>query len=162
MSYDEIRLAFQDTENRRTKLALLSSELSNIDWVAERLLREIPDNTPTEGLVNDWAWMTRYPTAVVDTILGDAFGLIADKTDLWAALADLRDTTRRANAIAEVYSNYQFVRTTGDSQQRKKLYKTVRGMASHIRGTVRHTKMMVDAVLAGRYGKLLDIAESQT
>jgi hypothetical protein len=117
MSYEEVRLSFQDTENRRTKLALLSSELSHIAWVAERLLRELPDNASTDGLVNDWAWMTRYPTTVIDTILGDAYSLFADKTDIQLALASLRDETRRSNEVGAVYSNYTFIRSTADPQR---------------------------------------------
>jgi hypothetical protein len=160
MSYEEVRLAFQDTETRRTKLALLSSELSHIGWVAERLLREIPENSPTDGLVNDWAWMTRYPTTLVDTILGDAYSLFADKTDIQGALAMLRDETRRSNEVAAVYSNYEFIRSTKDPQQRKKLYETMRQSASTIRSVVRNAKKMVDAVLSGNYGRLLDVVEA--
>ncbi len=98
MTYEEIRLAFQDTETRRTKLALLSSELSHLDWVAERLLREIQENASTDGVVNDWAWMTRYPTTVIDTILGDAYSLFADKTDLAAVLTVLRPCASSSRA----------------------------------------------------------------
>lgn len=159
MTYEEIRLAFQDTETRRTKLALLSSELSHIDWVAERLLKEIPDNASTDGLVNDWAWMTRYPTTVIDTILGDAFSLFADKTDIQAALTVLRDETRRSNEVAAVYSNYSFILSTANPQQRGKLYRMMRQFAESIRTNVRHAKKMVDAVLSGNYGRLLDTGD---
>jgi len=162
MSYEEVRLAFQDTETRRTKLALLGSELSHIGWVAERLLREVPEQGGTEGLVNDWAWMTRYPTTLVDTILGDAFSLMTDKADLWTALTVLRDETRRSNSVADVYSNYGFIRSTMDPQQRRKLYTMMREFASSIRDNVRHAKKIVDAVLSGNYGKLLDAAEGKT
>jgi hypothetical protein len=156
MSYEEIRLAFQDTETRRTKLALLSSELAHIGWVADRLLQEIGENAPTDGLVNDWAWMTRYPTTVIDTVLGDAYSLFADKTDIVAALTALRDETRRSNEVAAVYSNYEFVRSTKDPQQRSKLYRMMRQFAESVRENVRHARKMVDAVLSGNYGKLLD------
>jgi hypothetical protein len=157
MTYEEIRLAFQDTETRRTKLALLSSELSHIAWVAERLLREIPENQSTDGLVNDWAWMTRYPTTLVDTILGDAYSLFADKTDIQGALAMLRDETRRSNEVAAVYSNYSFILSTANPQQRGKLYRMMRESATRIRTTALAAKKMVDAVLSGNYGKLLDV-----
>jgi hypothetical protein len=159
MTYEEIRLAFQDTETRRTKLALLSSELAHIDWVAERLLREVPENLSTDGLVNDWAWMTRYPTTLIDTILGDAYSLFSDKTDIQAALAMLRDETRRSNEVASVYSNYGFILSTANPQQRGKLYRMMRDSATMIRSTTRNAKKMVDAVLSGNYGKLLDTSE---
>ncbi len=161
MSYEEIRLAFQDTETRRTKLALLASELANIGWIAERLLNEVPDQAPVDGLILDWAWMTRYPTTLVYTVLGDAFSLMTDKTDLWAALAMLRDETRRANAVADMYSNYGFVRSSADGQQRAKLYRLMRESATKICSCVRHGKKMVDAVLSGNYGKRLDVAEDK-
>lgn len=161
MSYEEIRLAFQDTETRRAKLALLSSELAHIDWVAERLLAELPENLSTDGLVNDWAWMTRYPTMVIDTILGDAYSLVVDKTDLAVALTVVRDETRRSNEVAAVYSNYGFIRSTTDPQQRRKLYGLMRAAAHAIRSNVRHAKKMVDAVLSGNYGKLLDAGKPE-
>lgn len=156
MTYEEIRLAFQDTENRRTKLALLSSELSAIGSIAERVLREVPDvgvpgvpSRQSDQIVNDWAWTTRYPTVVLDTILGDAFALVARKADLWVTLSALRDNLRRSNAIAETYSNYQFIRSTADAQQRTKLYREMRLLASSIVGECLQAKEIVDATLAG-------------
>jgi hypothetical protein len=154
MTYEEIRLAFQDTENRRTKLALLSSELSHIGFIAERLLKELPEEGHPGGqsgqLVNDWAWTTRYPTIVVDTLLGDAFAIVARNADLWVALSTLRDNLRRSNAIAEAYSNYAFIRSTADPQQRTKLYKEMRLLAGSIFGEVGQAKTLVDDALAGR------------
>jgi hypothetical protein len=150
MTYDEIRLAFQDTENRRAKLALLSSELGFVRFVAQRLLKEVTENHSTDDLVNDWAWMTRYPTTVIDSVLGDAFSLVARKLDLWVALTALRDTVRRSNAVADVYSNYEFIRSTRDRQQRKKLYETMRQAALEIDGQAEQSKAVVDEELAGR------------
>jgi hypothetical protein len=154
MTYEEVRLAFQDTENRRTKLALLSSELSYVGSLAERVLREVPEQkTPGEEsgkLVNDWAWTTRYPTIVLDTILGDAFALVARKQDLWLALSSVRDNLRRSNAVAETYSDYQFIRSTADPQQRTKLYKEMRLLASLIVDGAQQAKTAVDATLAGQ------------
>lgn len=151
MSYEEVRMAFQDTENRRSKLSLLISELDHIDWVAERLLREVPepDTRNIEHLVVDYAWTTRYPTGVVDIILGDAFSLIAGREDLWVALVLLRDETRRSNEVATAYSNYEFIKSTANPQQRKKLYLHMRSSATEIRSTVRHAKKMVSSVLSG-------------
>ena len=159
MTYEEIRLAFQDTETRRTKLALLSSELAHIAWVAERLLREVPENLSTDGLVNDWAWMTRYPTTLIDTILGDAYSLFSDKTDIQSALSMLRDETRRSNEVASAYSNYTFILSTTNGQQRGKLYDMMRHSATTIRITARVAKKMVDAVLSGNYERRLDTGE---
>jgi len=153
MTYEEIRLAFQDTENRRTKLALLSSELSAIGFIAERVLREVPDTkepgNQIDRVVSDWAWTTRYPTVVLDTILGDAFALVARKEDLWVTLTALRDNLRRSNVIAETYSDYGFIRSTADPQQRLKLYKQMRLLASSIVGECHQAKNIVDATLAG-------------
>jgi hypothetical protein len=153
MTYEEIRLAFQDIENRRTKLALLSSEVSYVGSITERVLREVPDGTDpgrqSAPIVNDWAWTTRYPTIVLDTILGDAFALVARKADLWATLSALRDNLRRSNAIAETYSDYGFIRSTADPQQRTKLYKEMRLLASSIVAESQQAKAIVDATLAG-------------
>jgi hypothetical protein len=91
---------------------------------------------------------------------GDAFSLIADKPDIGAALAQLRDETRRSNAVADVYSNYGFIRSTGDPQQRRKLYEMMSASADTIRSTVRHAKKMVSSVLSGHYGKRYDPNET--
>ena len=149
MSYEEVRLAFQDTETRRTKLVLLSSELGHLRFLAQHLLNEVPENAPIDGLVIDAAWATRYPTNVLDLLLGDAFSLVARTMDLWSALEALRAEVRHSNAMAEAYSHYDFVRSTKDSQQRKKLYAMMRQRAGSIAMYSEKAKALVDATLMG-------------
>ena len=147
MSHEEIRMSFQDLETRRSKLALISSELGHMRFLAQRLLEKVPENASTDALVIDTAWTTRYPTSVLDLLLGDAFSLVTRKLDLWAALSALRVEVRQSNARAEAYSHYEFIRSTKDPQQRKKLYETMRLSAQSIDGYAEQSKELVDAAL---------------
>ena len=150
MSYEEIRMAFQDTETRRIKLVHLSSELDHIFFLARRLLEDVPEKASLDGLVIDTAWTTRYPTTAIDLLLGDAFALVANKADLWTALQALRAEIRYSNSMAEAHSDYQFIRTTGESGQRARLYKIMRQRAQSIEMLSNQAKQQVDATLAGR------------
>ena len=85
MSYEEIRLAFQDTEMKRSKLALLASELDLIEAVAARVIQGIPEDVPINGLYR-WAWVTRYPVNLLDAVLGDAYSLLARDRRIWDSL----------------------------------------------------------------------------
>lgn len=149
MSYEEVRLAFQDTEFRRSKLSLLRAEIENIDWIGRRLLEDIKDDSAGEGLAKDAAWLTRYPTTVVDTVLGDTFSLFGQHATVWTALTVLRDHMRRSNAFAEVYSSYDFIRSSADPQQRRKLYRQMREFASDIRANVKICDEELVTILGG-------------
>lgn len=149
MSYEEIRMAFQDTETRRIKLVHLSSELDHLFFLARQLLQDVPEKASLDGLVIDTAWTTRYPTTAIDLLLGDAFAIVANKANLWTALQALRTEIRYSNSMAEAHSDYQFIRTTGDTGQRARLYKIMRQRAQSIEMLSRQAKEQVDATLAG-------------
>lgn len=100
MSYEEVRLAFQDTEMRRTKLALLASELSLLRELAEKVVADAPQTYSEVRVIRDSVWLTRYPTTVVDSVLGDAFALLKGRGGVWQAVARVRALARRSNALA--------------------------------------------------------------
>lgn len=149
MNVEEIRMAFQDTETRRIKLVHLSSELDHIGFLARHLLEDVPENAKLEGLTIDTAWTTRYPTTAIDLLLGDAFALVARKANLWTALQALRAEIRYSNSMAEAHADYQFIRTTGDTGGRARLYKIMRQRAQSIEMLSKQAKDEVDAALAG-------------
>jgi hypothetical protein len=125
MSYEEIRLAFQDTETKRSKLALVSSELELIEAIAERAIKGIPEDFPPANLYR-WAWVTRFPTTLLDSLLGDAFSLLARDTATWGALAYIRDLVRVTNTLSETLSELPFSAISGVDQQKQAYQKEIR------------------------------------
>jgi hypothetical protein len=125
MSYEEIRLAFQDTETKRSKLALVSSELQLIEAIAERAKNGIPEDFPPSTLYR-WSWVTRYPTTLLDSLLGDAFSLLARDTDVWGVLAYLRDLVRVTNTLSETLSELPFSAISGVDEQKQAYQKEIR------------------------------------
>ena len=125
MSYEEIRLAFQDTENKRSKLALVASELDLIEAMAERVVTGIPDDFPATHLFR-WSWVTRYPTALLDTLLGDAYSLLARDAATWHSLSFIRDLVRVSNTLSETLSKLPFSAMTGIDEQKQAFQKEIR------------------------------------
>ncbi len=130
MNVEEVRLAFQDTETRRSKLALVASELELIEAIAKRLL----DNTPTELAtgVNYWTFITRYPTTLLDTVLGDAFALLASDTETWGALAFLRDAVSNSNTAAKHLGDLAFMPLTNKEKDIAMLTEHIRASAKGV------------------------------
>ncbi|TKB92716.1 MAG: ATP-binding protein [Nitrospira sp.] len=62
MSYEEIRLAFQETDMKRSKLALVASELDLIEAVAGRVLQGVPEDFESKNLypINKWGHILLY------------------------------------------------------------------------------------------------------
>lgn len=107
MTYEEIRLAFQDTETKRSKLALVASELDLIEAMASRIVSNVPKDIPPKDLYH-WSWVTRYPTGLLDAILGDAYSLLAHDTETWETLGYIRDMVRVSNTLSEALSGLPF------------------------------------------------------
>jgi hypothetical protein len=145
MNVEEIRLAFQDTEMRRSKLALVASELELIEAIAKRLL----DNTPKRPLpgVNYWTFVTRYPTTLLDTLLGDAFALLASDTETWGALAFLRDAVRNSNTAAKHLGDLALMSRTGKERDIAVLTGQIRESAQGILANSALTRRRIVAVL---------------
>lgn len=117
MSYEEVRLAFQDTEMRRTKLALLVSEIDATAAMAKRVVAAFAEGNPSPLD----AFVTKYPSFVIDSILGDAFALLASDKVSWRALQRLRDAMHRSNALTELLLNALYVPISGIEEQRTML-----------------------------------------
>jgi hypothetical protein len=152
MNVEEIRLAFQDTETRRTKLALLSSELEHALFIADRVLREVPEATreTSVGEAAYWSWATRYPTTVIESLLGDVVALLANHKDLWSALAKLRDELRSGNAVAEAFGHFVHQQEGHRAYLREPQHERMRRSATAVRALATDAKTLVDAVLSGR------------
>lgn len=131
MSYEEIRLAFQDTEMKRTKLALVVSELDLIETVAGRVLQGVPEDFESRNLYR-WAWVTRYPTSLLDPILGDAYSLLAKDKDTWDLLGYIRDSVRVSNTLSEALSDLPFSAISGVDEQKKQFQLEIRSTASKL------------------------------
>ncbi len=132
MTYEEIRLAFQDTETKRSKLALVSSELELIEAIAERTINGIPEEFPPTNLYR-WAWVTRFPTTLLDSLLGDAFSLLARDRPTWGALAYIRDLVRVTNTLSETLSELPFSAIHGVDPQKQEFQKEIRRNALGLR-----------------------------
>ena len=150
MSYDEVRLAFQDTETKRTKLALLSAELDHTIWIADRVLQEVPEEIPDEhnGTPAHWSWATRYSTTLIDSLLGDAVSLFAKRREIWTSLARLRDELRHSNAVAEAFAHFVFEQATYTRELRATQHVTMRESAKAISSFAKTAKLLVDGLLA--------------
>lgn len=145
MNVEEVRLAFQDTETRRSKLALVASELELIEAIAKRLL----DNTAAEPttLVNYWTFGTRYPTTLLDTVLGDAFTLLASDTETWGALAFLRDALRNSNTAAKYLGDLTFMPISNKEKNISMLTEQIRASAKGVIENARVARHRIAAVL---------------
>jgi hypothetical protein len=108
MTYEEVRLGFQDTETKRTKLALVSAELELVEAMAARIIGQIPDEA-APGVLWPWAWRTRYPTALLDSLLGDAYSLLARDATNWALIGYIRDLLWTSNTLSESLSKIPFL-----------------------------------------------------
>jgi Putative DNA-binding domain len=147
MSYEEIRLAFQDTEMRRSKLALVASELDLIGSIASRLLDNTPDD-PALG-VHYWTFVTRYPTTLLDTVLGDAFSLLASDTETWDMLAFLRDAVRNSNTAAKHLGDLAFAPLTNKEKDIAMLTGQIRRSAEAIVENAKNVRERIATVLSG-------------
>ena len=128
MSYEEIRLAFQDTESKRSKLALVASELDLITFMADRISRDIPADA-SGYTIYEWAWSSRFPTQLLDSVLGDAYSLIAKRKELWALLTKIRDGVRTVNTYGEALATLKFSVLNGTIGDQAKIQKQVRERA---------------------------------
>ena len=146
MSYEEIRLAFQDTEMKRTKLALVASELDLIEAVAARVIQGIPEEVPTTGLYR-WAWVTRYPTSLLDAILGDAYSLLARDKDTWGQLNYIRDSVRVSNTYSEALSGLPFSAISGIEVQRQQFQTEIRHTAVQLRDRAKVAREAIQKLL---------------
>lgn len=107
MSYEEVRQTFQMAEWRRSRLGALASELDHLQSLAQRVYSEILSlrvdvqrGVRPFGLVHA-AWATRYPTLLLDAILGDVHSLLAADAVLWQQLRAVRTAATHHNAVAE-------------------------------------------------------------
>lgn len=128
MSYEEIRLAFQDTETRRTKLALVASELALIKQMAERIRKDIPEDTIGYRIF-DWAWSSRYPTNLLDHLLGEAYSILAKHQELWALLNSIRDAVRTANTYGEALATMKFQSALNTTLEQRAIQAEIRQRA---------------------------------
>lgn len=133
MTYEEVRLAFQDTEMKRSKLALVSSALELIKAMAERVVGGIPGEIPNLPPLYRWAWVTRYPTTLLDSVLGDAFSLLAGRTEVWKAMAYIRDLVRVSNTLSESLGTLPFSALHGADKQKTDFQKEIRDYAVQLR-----------------------------
>lgn len=132
MSYHEVKSAFHETEFKRSKLALLISEIEFMKNTAERLLSNVPDPPPNIGGTLHWAWATRYNTTLIDQTLGDTFSFFSENIDLWNTLCVVRDSAKHSNVSCEAFSNIVFMYMTNKKQLNEDHYKTVRESAEEI------------------------------
>lgn len=103
MTYEEIRLAFQNEEARRKKIRMLIMELRLLKDIAKEVERTSP--APTIHLT---CMIHSYPTALLEALIADVF----DVEDGQAALARLTDLRRHivtANGSAEQLSRIAFL-----------------------------------------------------
>ena len=146
MSYEEIRLAFQDTELKRSKLALVIAELDLIGEMALRLAKDIPEDF-AESMLYQWAWMTRYPTNLLDTLLGDASSLISKDKETWGLLSYVRDCVRISNTYSEALSKLVFSAVRGVDPQKKRFQIDQRRIALDLKDKISSAKERIRALL---------------
>ena len=128
MTYEEIRLAFQDTEAKRSKLALVASELDLIEAMAARIVSNVPEDFPATDFYR-WTWVTRYPTNLLDAILGDTYSLLAHDTETWETIGYIRDMVRTSNTLSEALSRLLFSSIRGIDEQRQLFQQEIRQSA---------------------------------
>ncbi|TKB71609.1 MAG: ATP-binding protein [Nitrospira sp.] len=146
MSYEEIRLAFQDTDMKRSKLALVASELDLIEAIAGRVIDGVPEEFEAKNLYR-WAWVTRYPTNLLDAILGDAYSLLAKDKDTWDLLGYVRDSVRVSNTYSEALSQLPFSAISGADEQKKQFQLEIRSTASKLREKAASAKAAIEKLL---------------
>ncbi len=146
MSYEEIRLAFQDTDMKRSKLALVASELDLIEAIADRVLKGVPEDFESKTLYQ-WAWVTRYPTSLLDAILGDAYSLLAKDKDTWALLGYIRDSVRVSNTYSEALSELPFSAISGADERKKQFQLEIRSTAGKLRDKAAIARSAIEKLL---------------
>jgi len=146
MTYEEIRLAFQDLEIKRSKLALTSSELEGIRRQAESMLADLPA-VQAQGQLYTVAWLNRYPTTLLDSLLGDAFSLLASEGDAWRLLGEVRRIARQSNTISEALSRLPFSGIRGVDDYKQYLQAEVRSMAEAMVGNCTNAIHAISSLL---------------
>lgn len=146
MSYEEIRLAFQDTDMKRSKLALVASELDLIKAIADRVITNVPEDFPAQNLYR-WAWVTRYPTSLLDAILGDAYSLLARDKGTWDLLGYVRDSVRVSNTYSEALSELPFSAISGVDEQEKQFQLEIRRTANELREKSKSAREAIEKLL---------------
>ncbi len=132
MTYFEIKSAFQEAEYRRTKLALLISEIEHLIMSANRLLENVPATITSPDGTAHWAWATRYSTMLLDMVLGDAYTFISENPELWKLLCQIRESASYSNAICEAFSNVVYIAMDNRESIIQNQYYRVRGSATII------------------------------
>lgn len=115
MSYTEVRQAFQETEFRRTRLALLMSELENMKIIADSVSKFVPANSD-DGHAVSRSWTVRYDTMLLNVTLGDVFSFLSADPEIWKAMSEIRKAAIGSNSVCEAYTNVVF---QGDPVSRK-------------------------------------------
>lgn len=139
-------MAYQDTELRRSKLALLYAELDLIREMAQRLATDIPEDF-SEVSLYQWAWMTRFPSNLLDTLLGDSASLISKEKDTWNVLAYIRDGVRVSNTYSEALSKLVFSAIGGVNPQKKRFQLDQRRIALDLIEKIKLAKQKINAML---------------
>lgn len=103
MTYEEIRLAFQNEEARRKKIRMLIIELRLLKDIAKEVERTSPATT-----IHLTCMIHSYPTALLEALIADVFD-VEDGQAALARLTDLRRLIVTANGSAEQLSRIAFL-----------------------------------------------------
>jgi hypothetical protein len=145
MSYEEIRTAFQISEFRRSKIAVLIAELDHINALANSVKSDLQqkEHVIQQGHVLQAAWAMRYPTMLLDTCLADVHALIENDGDLWGDLRVVRTAAGYHNAICEGFSNIAYLKTNNQPRQDRQHYDQVEARADVL---IKHTICAIDGL----------------
>jgi hypothetical protein len=103
MTYEEIRLAFQNEEARRKKIRMLIIELRLLRDIAKEVERTGPATT-----IHLTCMIHSYPTALLEALIADVFD-VEDGQAALARLTNLRRLIVTANGSAEQLSRIAFL-----------------------------------------------------
>jgi hypothetical protein len=103
MTYEEIRLAFQNEEARRKKIRMLIIELRLLRDIAKEVERTGPATT-----IHLPCMIHSYPTALLEALIADVFD-VEDGQAALARLTNLRRLIVTANGSAEQLSRIAFL-----------------------------------------------------
>lgn len=109
MTYDEIRMNFQNYEERREKLKLLYLELLSNKQQLESM-------RAPEGSIEGIYSLVSLDSTVIDTLLSDVYSMIAKNSNLVKSLMNLRSQIRVINNKIKVFYTQVALPTTNQRQ----------------------------------------------
>lgn len=145
MTYEEIRLAFQNSEARRTKLRMLIMELQLIREFAHDIEQSKQHTRDNE--IDTTGFTTQYPTTLLEALLAETLPSDPQQMLAWTRMVLMRKSMVRANGCSDQLG--RFVAGPSSVVQGRLLQNHIRRLATSVREDVDEILPVIGAMAKG-------------